>query len=296
MREGARGSGGSGQESGGRRAPGQGRVGADEAGGASQFCVSAPQNCGFGVVATAMSWVVSSVGRRFGEFFVEPADPWHATRLRMMEIITNVMNPANSLLSIAALLLIPVSASAAVVDLGSLVSRTPYEAYMSPVKQVFSSINGQAPAMDRVAALMRQGRGFRYSHTDSYNPALPRETAAHRVGDCKDKALWLCDQLQDPTARFVIGKIKRSSRINHAWVLWQGEGRWWILDCTMNAAAVPLDTMSPDAYVPLYSYSKNAAFRHTGSTGMGASGAGRTQSPAPPKVPVAARRERLAAN
>jgi hypothetical protein len=166
---------------------------------------------------------------------------------------------------------------------------------MTPVKQVFSSINGSAPAMDRVAALMRQGRSFRYSHTDPYNPALPERTASKRVGDCKDKALWLCDQLQDPTARFVIGKIKRSSRINHAWVLWQGEGRWWILDCTMNAAAVPLDSVNPDAYVPLYSYSKNAAFRHTGTGGAVASVAGRTKTPATPKIPVAAS-GRLAAN
>jgi hypothetical protein len=166
---------------------------------------------------------------------------------------------------------------------------------MTPVKQVFSSINGSAPAMDRVAALMRQGRSFRYSHTDPYNPALPERTASKRVGDCKDKALWLCDQLQDPTARFVIGKIKRSSRINHAWVLWQGDGRWWILDCTMNAAAVPLDSVSPDAYVPLYSYSKNAAFRHTGSGATVASVAGQTKTPATPKIPVAAR-GRLAAN
>ena len=213
-----------------------------------------------------------------------------------MEIITIVMNILRPLLSITALILLPVSGSAALVDLGSVVPRTPYEAYMTPVKQVFSTINGTTPAMDRVAALMRQGRGFRYSHTDPYNPALPRETAAHRVGDCKDKALWLCDQLQDPSARFVIGKMKRGSRINHAWVLWQGEGRWWILDCTMNAAAVPLDTVSPDAYVPLYSYSKNVAFRHTGSTSTVASVAGRSKSPATTKVPVAAHGERLAAN
>lgn len=213
-----------------------------------------------------------------------------------MEIITNVMNILRPLLSLAALALLPVSASAAVVDLGSVVSRTPYEAYMSPVRQVFSTLNGSTPAMDRVSALMRQGRSFRYTHTDPYNPALPHETAAHREGDCKDKALWLCDQLQDPSARFVIGKMKRNSRINHAWVLWQGEGRWWILDCTMNALPVALDTMSPDSYVPLYSYTKNAAFRHTGSTNAVASVAVRTKSPATPKVPVASQGERLAAN
>lgn len=206
-----------------------------------------------------------------------------------------------ALTSLAALFLAQLSAFA-VVDLGSTISRTPYEAYMSPVKQVFSSLNGTAPDLGRVAALMRQGRGFRYAHSDPFNPALPSETAAHRVGDCKDKALWLCDQLQDPSARFVIGKMKRGNRISHAWVMWQGAGRWWILDCTMNASAIPADAVGPDDYVPLYSYSKNTAFRHTGIDSSVASVAGRgkapvaSKTPATAKAPVASRGLRLASN
>ena len=201
-----------------------------------------------------------------------------------------------TLLSLAALFLTQFTASA-VVDLGSTISKTPYDAYMSPVKQVFSSLNGSAPAMDRVAALMRQGRGFRYAHTDPYNPAPPEETASRHVGDCKDKALWLCDQLHDPSARFVIGKMKRGSRISHAWVMWQGEGRWWILDCTMNARAIPADAVGQDDYVPLYSYSKNTAFRHTGITGSLASVAGKSKAPVAAKAPVASKGDqRLAAN
>ena len=208
------------------------------------------------------------------------------------------------LTSIAALFFVQLSAFA-VVDLGSTVGRTPYEAYMSPVKQVFSSLNGNAPDLVRVAALMRQGRGFRYAHSDPFNPALPSETAAHRVGDCKDKALWLCDQLQDPSARFVIGKMKRGNRISHAWVMWQGVGRWWILDCTMNASAIPADSVGPDDYVPLYSYSKNTPFRHTGIDSSAANvasvaGKGRapvaSKTPATAKAPVASRGLRLASN
>ena len=205
------------------------------------------------------------------------------------------------LTSITALFFAQLSAFA-VVDLGSTVSRTPYEAYMNPVKQVFSSLNGNVPDLGHVAALMRQGRGFRYAHSDPFNPALPSETAAHRVGDCKDKALWLCDQLQDPSARFVIGKMKRGNRISHAWVMWQGAGRWWILDCTMNASAIPADSVGPDDYVPLYSYSKNTAFRHTGIDSSVASVAGKgkalvaSKTPATAKAPVASRGMRLASN
>jgi hypothetical protein len=196
-----------------------------------------------------------------------------------------------ALLSLAALALSHIPAFAAV-DLGYTVSRTPYESYMSPVKQVLGAVHDSDPSMARVAALMRQGRLFRYSHTDPYNPATPEETGRRRVGDCKDKALWLCDQLQDSSARFVIGKMKRDSRISHAWVMWQAEGgRWWILDCTMNFSPIPADSVSPDAYVPLYSYAKGAAFRHGGqSSSAVASVAGRAKAPVASKSPVASKR------
>ena len=30
-----------------------------------------------------------------------------------------------------------------------------------------------------------------------------------------------------------VGKMTRGARMSHAWVMWQHEGQWWILDCTM---------------------------------------------------------------
>jgi hypothetical protein len=195
-----------------------------------------------------------------------------------------------TLFSLSILFLAKLSASA-IVDLGSATSHTPYDSYMVPVKQVFSSLHPENVSMDRVNALMRQGRAFRYAHTDPYNPALPQQTAARRTGDCKDKALWLCDQLQDSSARFVIGKMKRNSRISHAWVMWQHEGRWWILDCTMNSAPIAADKVGNDDYVPLYSFSKGVEYRHTGNSGSVATVAGKS------KAPVAARGDRrIAAN
>ena len=148
------------------------------------------------------------------------------------------------------------------VDLGSTAGYTPYDAYMRPVKRVLSSVPNQKAAMDRVAQLMQEGRSFRYVHSDPYNPMLPAETARRRSGDCKDKALWLCDQLQDSSARFVIGKMKRSSSISHAWVMWQTEGRWFILDCTLNWKPIPMENVSQGDFVPLYSYAKNGTYRH----------------------------------
>jgi hypothetical protein len=192
------------------------------------------------------------------------------------------------LLSLAALLLASLSAQA-LVDLGSSTSHTPYDSYMSPVKQVFSSLHGDGVSIDRVNALMREGRGFRYAHTDPYNPASPQQTAARKVGDCKDKALWLCEELQDSSARFVIGKMKRGARVSHAWVMWQHEGRWFILDCTMNSAPIAADRVGNDDYVPLYSFSKGVEYRHGGNAGSVASVAGKSRTPV-------AQGDRLAAN
>jgi len=186
----------------------------------------------------------------------------------------------------AALLLLAKLSVFAVVDLGSTTSQTPYDRYMSPVKQTFASISGGGATMQKVQALMRQGRGFRYAHTEPYYPALPEQTAATRKGDCKDKALWLIDQLQDPGARFVIGKEKRGARISHAWVMWQNEGQWWILDCTMTSKPMPADQVSMNKYVPLYSWTKGISFRHTDkASGMMADVAGKKQAPVASKVP-----------
>jgi hypothetical protein len=170
-----------------------------------------------------------------------------------------------------ALLALSSFSSAATVDLGSNAGYTPYDAYMRPVKRVLCSVPNHKASMEQVDQLMRQGRAFRYVHSDPYNPALPTETARRQAGDCKDKALWLCDQLQDSSARFVIGRMKRSSTISHAWVMWQNEGRWFILDCTLNWRPIPIENVSKGDYLPLYSYAKSGTYRHATTSLMLAS-------------------------
>jgi hypothetical protein len=169
-------------------------------------------------------------------------------------------------LTLALLVLAKITAAAAPVDLGSTAGYTPYDRYMRPVKQVLSSAGNHRAEMDRVQQLMREGRSFRYVHSTPYDPALPAQTAARRAGDCKDKALWLCDQLKDPSARFVIGKMKRNAKVSHAWVMWETEGRWFVLDCTLSWRPIPLDQVSNGDYVPLYSYAKNGTYRHAATS------------------------------
>ena len=184
----------------------------------------------------------------------------------------------------AVFLLLAKLSAFAIVDLGTTTSQTPYDRYMEPVKQTFDHLHGEGTTMSKVQALMRQGREFRYVHTEPYVPAAPEETAARHKGDCKDKALWLIDQLQDPSARFVIGKEKRGAAVSHAWVMWQNEGRWWILDCTMTSKPMLADQVSMDKYVPLYSWTKGVSFRHTDKAfGAVAKVATRKQTPAASK-------------
>jgi hypothetical protein len=176
-----------------------------------------------------------------------------------------------TLLAAALLLLTRFALSAATIDLGTVTDHTPYDRYLTPVKEVFNSMHGESASMDKVQALMREGRAFRYAHSEPYVPAMPQETATRHTGDCKDKALWLIDQLQDPSARFVIGKMTRGANISHAWVEWQHDGKWWILDCTMLARPIPAERAGANEYVPLYSYTRSAAFRHTDKAGLASS-------------------------
>ncbi len=147
-------------------------------------------------------------------------------------------------------------------DLGLPADATPYDPYMSPVKEVLTHLSSDDASMERVRSLMREGRAFRYSFTSPYVAATPDVTATTRSGDCKAKALWLADELNDQSVRFVIGKARRSSRMSHAWLMWQHDNRWWILDCTNNSFPIPADRVSSNQYIPYYSFAKNGEYRH----------------------------------
>ena len=152
--------------------------------------------------------------------------------------------------------------AALAVDLGVRSGGTPYDRYLGPVRTVLGSLDNKKADMDTVKKLMKQGRSFRYHLDNPYVPAMPSVTAKEREGDCKDKALWLCDQLGDSSVRFVIGKTSPRAKMSHAWVMWQNEGRWWVLDCTLKSAPIAADTLSPKQYIPLYSYGKGSCYRH----------------------------------
>ncbi len=171
-------------------------------------------------------------------------------------------------------------------------SFTPYDAYLGPVRTVISRLNGRNATMTTACDLVREGRGFRYLVTDPYRAQPPAVTEARHAGDCKSKALWLYDQLGDPGAYYVIGKLERRSRTSHAWVYWRCGGRWWILDPTDRGTPISADSVASHRYVPYYSFSRSGTFRHSATRLMLAMGRG---IPAASGEPAIAARSRPAA-
>lgn len=171
--------------------------------------------------------------------------------------------------STLAVLLLSNLAALAAFDLGASAGATPYDPYLRPVKQVLGSLSGSSADLNRVAELMRTGHSFRYSFTEPYLAQLPSVTAATKKGDCKAKSLWLADQLGDKNIRYVIGKATRTSKISHAWLMWNDGSRWWVLDPTNVSKPIPAESTSRNEYIALYSYDSARSYRHAGLSNNG---------------------------
>src|SRR5688572_21793132 len=104
-------------------------------------------------------------------------------------VAVTAISPMKTIALLAASLLAFALPASAGVDLGVSSGRTPYDAYMQPVKAVLGSLDNNNADMTRVRSLMREAFGFRYSFTTPYLAATPAETSATRKGDCKAKSL-----------------------------------------------------------------------------------------------------------
>ena len=141
-------------------------------------------------------------------------------------------------------------------------SSTPYDRYFGSVRSVIAGMEPRTTTMATTCHLMKVGHSFAYVSRDPYRPDPPKLTEVQHAGDCKSKALWLFDNLADANALFVIGKAEKHLHTSHAWVYWRSDGRWWILDCTDRTDPIAADSVSPDRYVPYYSFGKLGVYRH----------------------------------
>jgi hypothetical protein len=169
-----------------------------------------------------------------------------------------------AMLSTVVTALLVLSAKSLALDLGETTSRTPYDPYLGPMFSVFGHLGGGQPDPVMVEQLVREGRAFRYSFNSNqpHVPQSPEETESSRTGDCKAKSLWLASRMDSRKVRFVIGKAKRSSSMNHAWLIWQAPDGWLILDATFYSRPLDPARVSSNEFLPIYSYSPGAKYAH----------------------------------
>jgi hypothetical protein len=162
---------------------------------------------------------------------------------------------------------LPIAAHAAI-DFGRHTARTPYDRHLAPVQSTLQRGGSATLSMEEARSFLKIARGFRYQMDEAYRPQPPAETEQQQAGDCKDKSLWLLHKLGGSRAHFVVGKARTNSAINHAWLLWQKEGRWWILDPTNASEPIAADTIGMQAHIPLYSYTRGGKRIHAAAAGL----------------------------
>lgn len=150
------------------------------------------------------------------------------------------------------------------VDTGRPTSGTPYDGYLSPMRQTYAGMRGGSPTTDDVRAQLRIAHRFRYffDPAQPYTPQLPSVTESRGEGDCKAKSLWLANKLGDRRIRYVIGKVSPSSKIAHAWLLWPNGGSWTFLDPTNSSELILADRVVGRRLFSRYSYAGSSAYLH----------------------------------
>jgi hypothetical protein len=153
--------------------------------------------------------------------------------------------------------------SVSAADFGQRSSHTPYDPYLSRVFTIVGRTGVDPADPGYVREKMKEARRIRH-HYDPRNPYVPQgpaTTERRQVGDCKAKALWLANELNDPRVRFVVGKYTAGRVKNHAWLMWMDGSEWWVLDPTFHDRPIRFDSTSTK-WVPHYSYGKHGRYVH----------------------------------
>ncbi len=144
------------------------------------------------------------------------------------------------------------------------VDSTPYDNQMSRIRPVLtsSSGNGGHVSVALVNHWMEDLRDIPYGYQLDWK--TPAEVESRRPADCKGKAVALYQRMQAYGAknvRLVIGKRAQTSRMTHAWLVWETENGTYLLDPTFNYSACRSETIGKRAYMPLYAYAGSQKYR-----------------------------------
>jgi hypothetical protein len=152
------------------------------------------------------------------------------------------------------------------------VDTTPYDRQMSRIRPVLlSEPAGHVSqlSLSVVNHWMEDLREIPYGYQLEWK--TPDEVQSRQPADCKGKAVALYHRMQENGAtnlRLVIGRRAPTSRISHAWLVWETDRGTLVLDPTFNWMACRAEQLSEDSYVPLYAYAGTKKYRAASSTSL----------------------------
>jgi hypothetical protein len=152
------------------------------------------------------------------------------------------------------------------------VNSTPYDHQMNRIRPVLASTSaggGQGLSIGIVNHWMEDLRDIPYGYQMEWK--TPEEVETRRPADCKGKAVALYQRMLVNGAknvRLVIGKRAPTSRMTHAWLVWEANGGSYILDPTFNWMACRSEEIGDRSYVPLYAYAGSKKYRAAGSESL----------------------------
>ena len=149
------------------------------------------------------------------------------------------------------------------------VNATPYDQQMNRIRPVLNTTSSAAADQTSLAVVnhwMSDLRDIPYGYQQVWK--TPSEVESRNPADCKGKAVALYQRMRENGAtnvRLVIGKRAPTSRMTHAWLVWETNNGSFVLDPTFNYCATRADKIGKSSYVPLYAFAGSKKFRAAGS-------------------------------
>lgn len=151
------------------------------------------------------------------------------------------------------------------------VDSTPYDRQMGRIRPVLttSSSGDGGLSLGKVNQWMEDLRDIPYGYQMEWK--TPDEVETRQPADCKGKAVALYERMQASGAknvRLVIGKRAPTSRMTHAWLIWETDRGTYVLDPTFHWTAHRSEQVGRRSYVPHYAYSGAKKYRAASVEGL----------------------------
>ncbi|CAN5556891.1 hypothetical protein BH18VER1_BH18VER1_03940 [soil metagenome] len=148
------------------------------------------------------------------------------------------------------------------------VNATPYDRQMDRIRPILTTEthgSSDSASLAVVNHWMSDLRDIPYGYQLIWK--TPSEVESRDPADCKGKAVALYQRMRANGAsnvRLVIGKRAPTSRMTHAWLVWETNNGSYVLDPTFNYSATRAEKVGRKSYVPLYAYAGTKKFRAAG--------------------------------